>query len=644
MSGKGPNKVIVKIPILPIFAIIILSVIGYQEVYGITYQSTIGAGHFGSDNSTFNSPSGVAVDPSGKIYVSDEDNHRIQIFNSAKTYLSTIGVTGVSSPSDSLHLKFPDGVTVDSSGKIYVADTDNQRIQIFNSVGILIKTIGITGISVHNNTGFSFPSGVAVDSSGNIYVADTNNHRIQIFNSAWSWIKTIGITGHFGSNSSEFNSPDGVAVDSSGNIYVADTGNQRIQIFNSAKTYQSTIGGSGPGNTQFNSPSGVTVDSSGKIYVADTGNQRIQIFNSAGECQSTIGTGHIGSDNSTFNSPSSVAVDSSGNIYVADSFNYRVQIFSGLSTPSTSCKTLVTHSSDDGPPSRMKPSLGGVGDMVFADGLTLEGKVYDLSNFAVNIPKNIANVGQPETIRIKEQLAYGPQDWKYVAVYMNFEGKSPETYNAHLILSNDKNDGPKLDDPKGYVKDFNVTTNIEAPYVYTTFSFTAAKAMPDTSMIVSAWDGHKRVNNVYVGGAIQFGEDPVVQPYHSPVWLHEYENVHDVDLAVENAGYIKPILFAHLSTTSQVWQGSNMGHVLWFWDTKSNEVARIIYGLDGNMIREDGEKLVQAPTVLIGKNTSYAGNHLDRTNTQQMLQAQKAQEMRALQTMEYFGYPVYYTK
>jgi DNA-binding beta-propeller fold protein YncE len=645
--GNVGSLVIRKFSILPIFAVIIFSAIGYQEAYGITYQSTIGTGHQGSDNSTFSFPSGVAVDSSsGKIYVADEDNQRIQIFNSAGTHQSTIGVAGVSSPSDNFHLKFPFGVAVDSSGKIYVADTDNQRIQIFNSAGTHQSTIVGGGPGV-GNTPFSFPSGVAVDSSDNIYVADTNNHRIQIFNSAGTYKSTIGKSGVFGSNSTRFNSPSGVAVDSSGNIYVADTNNHRIQIFNSAGTYKSTIGTGHPGSNsnQFNSPSGVAVDLSGNIYVADTNNQRIQIFNSTEVYMSTIVGGGPGVGNTPFNSPSGVKVDSSGNIYVADSLNYRVQVFSGLSTPSPSFNTLLAHSGDDPPPSMMKPSFGGVGNMVFADGITLDGKVYDLGNFAVNIPKNIADVGQPITIKIKEQLAFGPQDWKYVAVYMNFEGKNPETFNARLILSNDKNDGPKLDDPKGYVKDFNVTTTLDAPYVYTTFSFTAAKAMPDTTMIVSAWDSHRRVNNVYVGGAIQFGADPVVQPYHSPDWLHEYANVHDADFAIENAGYIKPILFAHLSTANQIWPESNTGHVLWFFDTKDKEVARVIYGLDGNMIGEDGEKLVQAPTkVLSGKDASYAGNHLDRTNIQQMSQAKKAEEMRALQTMESFGYPVYYTK
>src|SRR5207245_617331 len=162
----------------------------------------------------------------------------------------------------------------------------------------------------------------------------------------------------------------------------------------------------------------------------------------------TIGTGTIGTDPDQFNFPSGMAVDSAGKIYVGDSFNFRVQIFLPLGTSNT-----LGHPGDDPLPSKIKPSFGGVGNMVFADGLTLDGKVYDLSKFAQEIPKTIADVGQPIKIKIKEQLAHGPTDWKYVAVYMNFEGKDPETYNAHLIMSIDKNEGQKLVDPKGYIKD-----------------------------------------------------------------------------------------------------------------------------------------------------------------------------------------------
>jgi len=631
VSGKGQGMVIGKISILPILAVIILSV-SYQEAYGITYQSTLGTtGVSGTDNSHFNALIGVTVDSSGKIYVSDEDSHRVQIFDSAGAYLSTIGITGVQG-SDNSHFSFPSGIAV-GSGKIYVTDTDNHRVQIFDSAGAYLSTIGVTGVQGSDNSHFSFPSGIAVDSAGKIYVVDSLNHRVQKFDSAGGYLSTINIS------SIPDEEQSGVAVDSAGKIYVTDTDNHLVRIFDSAGAPKSTLGTSGVtgcDSSHFNLPAGVAVDSSKNIYVVDSNNHRVQIFDSTGAYLSTIGeAGVSGPGNSQFKFPFGIAVDSSGKIIVGDSFNFRVQIFStldglgGIGTPS--CPTQL-RSGGDPLPSKIKPSFGGVGNMVFTDGLTLDGKVYDLSKFAQNIPKTIADVGQPITIKIKEQLSHGPSDWKYVAVYMNFEGKDPETYNAHLVLSVDKNDGQKISDPKGYIKNFIVTTDLDSKYVYTTFSFTAAKAMADSSMIVSAWDGHARVNSVHVGGAIQFGQDPIVQPHTLPSWLHQYTNVRDADFAVENAGYVKPELFAHISNTQQVWNEPNTGHVLWFFDTLNGQVAILSYDASGNMVWHKEQILEKAPVVTT--TSSYSGQHLDRNNDFEMQSAKNSEELKALQTLE----------
>src|SRR2546422_722226 len=85
-------------------------------------------------------------------------------------YLSTIGVTGVSG-TDNAHFDTPQGVAVDSSDNIYVTDTNNQRVQIFNSAGVYQSTLGVTGVIGTDNAHFNFPRVVAVDSSGNIRVS-----------------------------------------------------------------------------------------------------------------------------------------------------------------------------------------------------------------------------------------------------------------------------------------------------------------------------------------------------------------------------------------------------------------------------------------------------------------------------------------
>ncbi|TLX95383.1 MAG: hypothetical protein E6K91_03295, partial [Thaumarchaeota archaeon] len=117
------------------------------------------------------------------------------------------------------HLKHPTSVAVDSSGNIYVSDTLNDGIVVFDSSGNLLKTIG-------SASGLQHPTSVAVDSSGNIYVSDTINNRIVIFDSSGNLLKTIGSAG---SQAGQFKHPEGIAVDNICNIYVADTLNDRAQ-------------------------------------------------------------------------------------------------------------------------------------------------------------------------------------------------------------------------------------------------------------------------------------------------------------------------------------------------------------------------------------------------------------------------------
>ena len=131
------------------------------------------------------------------------------------------------------------------------------------------------------NRQLSQPAGIAVDQKGNVYVADTANNRIQVFSSNGTFISKWGQYGNLGNNS--FNSPEGIAVDQKGNVYVADTANNKIKVFSSNGTFISTWGryGSGAGMLKF--PEDVAIDpSSGSVYVADTANNRIQVFSSNG--------------------------------------------------------------------------------------------------------------------------------------------------------------------------------------------------------------------------------------------------------------------------------------------------------------------------------------------------------------------------
>jgi len=295
----------------------------------ITFLNTWGSQ--GASNNQFTIPVSVAVGPTGTVYVVDQDNNRVQVFNSSGTYQSTIGTSSNGNPgSGNNQFNGPTGVAVGPDGTVYVADSDNERVQAFNSSGVYQSTIG--GSQGVGNNQFDLPEGVATGSTGTVYVADDGNARVQVFNSAGVYQSTIGATGSPGTGNNQFNNPFGVAVGPTGTVYVSDPNNERVQVFNSSGVYQSTIGTSsngnpGSGNNQFNYPEGVAVGPTGTVYVSDTYNNRVQVFNSSGTYQSTIGTstfGNPGSGNNQFDFPFGVAVGSTGMVYVADTANNRI--------------------------------------------------------------------------------------------------------------------------------------------------------------------------------------------------------------------------------------------------------------------------------------------------------------------------------
>ncbi|MBC8162603.1 MAG: NHL repeat-containing protein, partial [Roseiflexaceae bacterium] len=187
------------------------------------------------------------------------------------------------------------------------------------------------------------PRGVAVDAQGNLYVADTGNNRVNIYDSQGTLLRSFG---SFGTGEGQFNEPRGIALDAAGNIYVADTWNARIAKFDNQGNF---LAAWGTGNQDFGNgrvatatdrtqagnaaaplglfgPRGVAVDAQGYVYIADTGNRRIVVTDGQGNFR--YQWGYEGSGDGQFNEPISVAVDAEGKVYVADVWNGRVQVFS----------------------------------------------------------------------------------------------------------------------------------------------------------------------------------------------------------------------------------------------------------------------------------------------------------------------------
>ncbi|HUU48758.1 MAG TPA: Calx-beta domain-containing protein, partial [Nitrosopumilaceae archaeon] len=272
-------------------------------------------GSSGPINGQFNNPSDIAVDSTGRILVADTLNNRIQTFNSAGVHQSQFGSAG----SGNGQFNTPSDIAVDSTGRILVVDSNNHRIQIFNSAGVYQSQFGSSG---SGNGEFSFPSGIAVGFANKILVADTGNNRVQVFNSAGVYLSQFG---SFGSGIGQFSLPSGITADSTDRIIVADSNNHRIQIFNSAGVYQSQFGSQGSINGQFSNPTGIAVKSLDRILVADTNNDRVQVFDSSGSHIQSFGS--EGSANGMFNNPGGLGADSTDRIIVADTSNHRVQVF-----------------------------------------------------------------------------------------------------------------------------------------------------------------------------------------------------------------------------------------------------------------------------------------------------------------------------
>jgi glucose/arabinose dehydrogenase len=183
-------------------------------------------GKYGSDKGNFKSPSSVAVGFAGNVYVADTGNNRIQVFTDNGTFIAKWGRYGTSNG----NFKSPSSVAVGSAGNVYVADTGNNRIQIFSSNGTFIAKWGKYGT---DNGTFNQPHGIAVtpqteNMPDDILVADTGNNRIQMFSSNGTFIAKWG---KYGTADASFKQPRGIAVNQPGNIFVSDTGNNRFLVF-----------------------------------------------------------------------------------------------------------------------------------------------------------------------------------------------------------------------------------------------------------------------------------------------------------------------------------------------------------------------------------------------------------------------------
>ncbi len=295
----------------------------------------------------FNHPQGLAVDASGNVFVADRQNGRIAMVTPTGTVSTFVGATPGQAPTDAeLAFGYADDITRDQNGNFYVVG--NHMVRKITKEGLVTTVAGTTEIGYADGTGaqarFNTPLGITVDTAGNLYVADTLNLRIRKITPA-GVVTTIAGNGGRGMTDgpalqASFNSPYGVAVDNAGNVFVADTMNNLIRKLTPGGTVSTFAGhngdtdaGDGPGlQATLKQPSGVAVDADGNLYVAELGGKVRTITPSA--YVSTIagqyglnGSGTVDGIGSvaTFRTPQGIAVDAAGNIYIGDPSTGRVR-------------------------------------------------------------------------------------------------------------------------------------------------------------------------------------------------------------------------------------------------------------------------------------------------------------------------------
>jgi DNA-binding beta-propeller fold protein YncE len=243
-------------------------------------------GEVGSEEGCLQRPHAVATDKAGNIYVVDAWNHRIQKFSPEGEFLLAFGSKGGPWGYDEADGKFtyPYGVAVDSEGRIYVSDFNNNRLQMFDHRGKFLIKWGTGG---RQDGQFNRPAGLAMDSQDRLYVADLRNNRIQRFTIGAKVEEKDGVEvetfeAHFdgkwgepGTEPGEFDLPYDVCVDPEDNFYVADWGNHRIQKFSAAGGLLWIYGEHGTGDDELDCPVSVAAAEGGVVYVSDHGNNRV---------------------------------------------------------------------------------------------------------------------------------------------------------------------------------------------------------------------------------------------------------------------------------------------------------------------------------------------------------------------------------
>ena len=312
--------------------------------------------------------SGIVSDSAGGFYFSSQQLHTVYRVSTAGMITRVagtgeLGFSGDDGPALDAKLNSPEGLALDASGNLYIADTGNNCVREVSTGGIITAVAGNSVAGSLGDGGYSGdggpaisaqlsqPDGVAVDRAGDLFILDQTGAVVREVDPSGT-IKTIagnGTPGYSGdggpATSAQLFIARGIALDAAGNLYIADTLNNRIRKVDSGGTITTAAGNGAPGyagdggpaiQAELRYPGAVAIDASGNLHIADTSNYVIRKVSTAGTITTVAGNGTLGyfgdggpATSAALSLPVGVTLDNAGNLYIADQANWRIREVSG---------------------------------------------------------------------------------------------------------------------------------------------------------------------------------------------------------------------------------------------------------------------------------------------------------------------------
>ncbi len=259
-----------------------------------------------------NMPRGIAVCTNNDIVVVESGSNRVTIFNKTDEKVRSLG-----NEQNECQFMSPHGLAVTVNGHVLV--TDNHRLQKLTVYGKRLKSVG-SGAPGNGQLEFNSPRGVTVHPiTGQIFVADTKNNRIQVFNDKLTFSHTIVVAGRM-----QFELPHDVALDNDGFLYIPEWSQGRIMKLTCNGKLVRTFGTHGTDAGELSFPSSLVIGNN-LVYVTERGNDRVSIFDTNGKFVHCFGK--TGRGEGEFYGPRGITMDRLGNLYISDSSNNRVVVY-----------------------------------------------------------------------------------------------------------------------------------------------------------------------------------------------------------------------------------------------------------------------------------------------------------------------------